>query len=293
MENFINNPGLQHIAENVFLNLNHENLEKCRLVNEYWKNILDNPMFWIKKFIRRGGLSKKNQIDWMAAIQITSNSDLEANILRYLKQSSKNERVVDIPCYINKVSLRKYSKRIKIMKDKSNDFLWQHIRQIFFDGNVTLLQIMVMLISNFEDINQRIHDAIICLIQLKNVEMIKILAPLADNPNAPNEPGMTPIHFAASWLSGQSDIVQILAPLTENPNAPNKVGTTPIHYASYLSGNSDIVQILAPLTENPNAPMNDGETPIEMAKIRGLSEIVRILESYEKPAKRAGARIIK
>ena len=81
MENFINNPGLQHIAENVFLNLNHENLEKCRLVNEYWKNILDNPMFWIEKFIRRGGLSKKNQIDWMAAIQIMSNSDLEANIL--------------------------------------------------------------------------------------------------------------------------------------------------------------------------------------------------------------------
>ena len=104
MENFINNPGLQHIAENVFLNLNHENLEKCRLVNESWKNILDNPMFWIKKFIRRGGLSKKNQIDWMAAIQITSNSDLEANILRYLKQISKNERVLDIPCYINKES---------------------------------------------------------------------------------------------------------------------------------------------------------------------------------------------
>ena len=70
MEIILNNPGFQHIAENVFLNLNHEKLETCRLVNEFCKDILDNPMFWLKKFIRRG-LSKKNQIDWMAAIQIT------------------------------------------------------------------------------------------------------------------------------------------------------------------------------------------------------------------------------
>ena len=101
MENFLKNPGLQHIAENVFLNLNYENLETCRLVNKSWKQILNNPMFWIKKFIRRG-LSKKNQVDWTAAIQIARNSGLEKNISRYLKQCSKNERVVNIPCYINK-----------------------------------------------------------------------------------------------------------------------------------------------------------------------------------------------
>ena len=70
MEVILNNPGFQHIAENVFLNLNYEKLETCRLVNEFCKDILDNPMFWLKKFIQRG-LSKENQSDWMAAIQIT------------------------------------------------------------------------------------------------------------------------------------------------------------------------------------------------------------------------------
>ena len=62
MEVILNNPGFQQIAENVFLNLNYEKLETCRLVNVFCKDILDNPMFWLKKFIRRG-LSKKNQID--------------------------------------------------------------------------------------------------------------------------------------------------------------------------------------------------------------------------------------
>ena len=39
--------GLHHIAENIFAHLDHENLLKCQEVNKYWKNILDNPQFWI------------------------------------------------------------------------------------------------------------------------------------------------------------------------------------------------------------------------------------------------------
>ena len=122
MENIIKNPGLKHIAENVFLNLNYEKLETCRLVNEFCKEILDNPMFWLKKFIQRG-LSKKNQSDWMAAIQITPYLNLETNILYYLKQSSKNERVIDIPCHINEETLNEYSEKIMELKDEDDDLI--------------------------------------------------------------------------------------------------------------------------------------------------------------------------
>ena len=34
MEKIINNPGLQHLAENVFLNLNYADLKKCQLINQ-------------------------------------------------------------------------------------------------------------------------------------------------------------------------------------------------------------------------------------------------------------------
>ena len=33
LEKFINNPGLQHLAENIFLNLKYRDLEACRLLN--------------------------------------------------------------------------------------------------------------------------------------------------------------------------------------------------------------------------------------------------------------------
>ena len=68
------------------------------------------------------------------------------------------------------------------------------------------------------------------------------MAPLIENPNAPNEDGNTPIHTAAEY--GHIEIVKILAPLTENRNAPDLYGTTPIILAAE-NGHTDIVKILA------------------------------------------------
>ena len=59
LEYIINNPGLLHLAENIFFNLDLEGLEKCRLINKSSNQILDNPMFWLMKF-GQGSLSKKN-----------------------------------------------------------------------------------------------------------------------------------------------------------------------------------------------------------------------------------------
>ena len=101
------------------------------------------------------------------------------------------------------------------------------------------------------------------------------MAPLADNPNAPDKFGETPIYWAARM--GHTEIVKILAPLTDNPNAPDKFGETPSYRAAW-KGNSEIVKILAPLTDNPNAPNKYGSTPIAVAK---NAEIRRILESFK------------
>ena len=81
------------------------------------------------------------------------------------------------------------------------------------------------------------------------------MAPLTDNPNASNNSGYTPIHLAARC--GHTEIVKILAPLSDNPNANNN-GTTPIHDAA-LNRHTSIFKILVPLTENPNAPNKWGK----------------------------------
>jgi len=107
-----------------------------------------------------------------------------------------------------------------------------------------------------------------------HTEIVKILAPLTDNPNARDDCGTTPIHFAA--CNGHTEIVKILASLTNNPNDPDIFGWTPIYCAAEL-GHREIVKILAPLTDNPNAPSNDGQTPIHMAAKNGHTEVVKIL----------------
>ena len=42
-------PGLQHISEDIFKLLEKKCLMDCRLVNSSWKNVLDQPMFWLNK----------------------------------------------------------------------------------------------------------------------------------------------------------------------------------------------------------------------------------------------------
>ena len=45
MDNFTNNPGFQHIAEEIFLNLNMDAIQNCKKVNQYWNHILNQPSF--------------------------------------------------------------------------------------------------------------------------------------------------------------------------------------------------------------------------------------------------------
>ncbi len=70
MENILNSPGLQHIAENIFDNLNLEDLVICQEINQSSKRILDyqmdKPLFLLRKL---RSLPKENQNDWIKAIQ--------------------------------------------------------------------------------------------------------------------------------------------------------------------------------------------------------------------------------
>ena len=49
LNTIVDNPGFQHIAEDIFKILDKKILVDCRLVNKSWKTILNRPMFWLKK----------------------------------------------------------------------------------------------------------------------------------------------------------------------------------------------------------------------------------------------------
>ena len=60
METIITNPGLQHLAEEVFWNLDFEDLKICAQINLSCKHILQNPKFCLRKIEH---LTKKNKED--------------------------------------------------------------------------------------------------------------------------------------------------------------------------------------------------------------------------------------
>ena len=88
MDQILNNPGLQHLAENVFWNLDVEVLEICAQINQTTKNILEDSFFWLKKF---RGLSNEDQNDWIKSIPSIKNAGNEKAFITYMKWHLKNK----------------------------------------------------------------------------------------------------------------------------------------------------------------------------------------------------------
>ena len=88
MEEIIKNPGLQHLAEKVFWNLVVEDLRNCAQINQSCQQILQNPIFWLRKFKH---LSMENKKCWIKAIQSVKNSDKVIAIISYLRWNLKKE----------------------------------------------------------------------------------------------------------------------------------------------------------------------------------------------------------
>ena len=254
-------PGLQHIAEQIFSNLDRKSLRRCQKVNDHWGNILRNPWFWFNRMKPNTRLSQEHQKEWMDFCEKLSKLNLTKDMTQSLN-------------YI-------YSKlEVSV---KLNRVYWSAIlplSSLFIDSFryrsfVDIVRIMAPFIENPNGPDDYIYgDTVIHNAALNgHTEIVKILAPLTANPNAPDNYQQTPIFMAAQ--NGHAEIVKILAPLTDNANAPDNDGNTPIFLAACW-GYTEIVKILAPLTGNPNAPNNKGETPSAVAK---NEEIRKILET--------------
>ena len=305
MEKLINNPGLHHLAENIFLNLNYEGLKKWQLINQTANHILNNPLLWINE-LSQNGLSKENQKDWIEAIQLETNFGKKKHLSAYLKWQLKKRKWFDFPCYTKDVAQEDFRDKIwkscnerrssiehteivEILapltnKPNTQDYFGRAKTPIYWaarNGHTDIIQILAPLTDNPNAPITAHGDTPIHLAAMyRYKEIIKILVPLTDNSNFQNKSGETPISLAAS--SGHTDIVNMLTPLTNYPNAPDKLEMTPIHWAA-RNGHTGIVNILAPLADNPNAPDKIGRTPIQLAAQNGHTEVIQILAQLKQP----------
>ena len=234
MESVIQNPGLQHIAEMILLNLDFEDLKRCQLLNKFFKDVLESPMFWLRKWRTQRGLSKENNDDWVKAIQLTKNTNLEINLKLYLEKVIKNGHVVDVPCFIDANAV-----------EKSNEFTFE---RAFEEKELGILQILASMENNpkyagvkHESYFKR-HFIGIAVIG-GHLNIVKILAPITKHPNSySGEYECTPIHDAA-W-DGHVDILKFLLSFTNDPNIYNwELLRTPIAMAAW-NGHHECVRLL-------------------------------------------------
>ena len=169
METIINNPGLQHLAEKIFWNLDVEHLKICGLINQSSQQIFDmpmfqNPMFWLRKF---NGLSMKNQSDWANVIQSarrTNSFGRKYAIISYLRWNLRKSAMMDLPCYTSCLVQNDFRKRIMEICRKSR---WD-----IADEDTEIIKILAPLTHNLN--TTPIHEAA----QNGHTEIVKILIPL-------------------------------------------------------------------------------------------------------------------
>ena len=129
LESFINNPGLQHIAEKIFQNFdNPASLLKLRLVNSSWKRILDRPMFWPRWFWHRNLKSDLSFsfLDLASNIQKLDPDNYEEQknyALRMIKLSILETRRSE-----NSVGIKKIMEETKLLKKKQKTAMENQIR---------------------------------------------------------------------------------------------------------------------------------------------------------------------
>ena len=212
MENVIQNPGLQHITETILSNLNYESLQKCQIVNKSLGDLLGDPMFWLRKWRTQRGLSKENYDDWVKAIKLTKNTNVEANMKLYLEKVIKYGYVLDISCFIDSEAV-----------EKSNEYTFERAIK---EKKLGILQILAIKNPNSFDVT----ILWITLAAEENVDILKFFVTFTNDPNIQDNIRGSLIMAAA--IHGQIDVLKILAPLTKFSNIRHWVlGKTAIQIA--------------------------------------------------------------
>ena len=104
-------PGLIHIAEEIFSNLDRNSLFECQKVNEYWGSILRNPWFWFRRMEHYAKLSEEHQKEWKDFCEKLSKLNLTKDMtppLNYIYSKLEDSVTLD-GTYWNAIRLTEHS----------------------------------------------------------------------------------------------------------------------------------------------------------------------------------------
>ena len=290
MDAITNIPGLQHISEDIFKLLDKKSLMNCGLINSSWKNILNQPAFWLMK-MKREEIAEEVQISWkMLAQEVNDEQILNEFVLILTKLVKSNPKkikqgfalfqryfftmfdrkdkslphasmVKPLEIVVELKEANKYPDCLKFILEhvdsnckvdvKMSGKIWRGGERLF--TNLTPIQLAAL------------------YGQTESVEMLKLKNDCADVKDYDNKSLITLAAF-----KGHLETIKFLANFNVTPNAPDAFGNTPMMVAAF-HGHLDIVHYLQEHTDNPFAPNNDGNNSIHIAAQEGQLEVLKYL----------------
>ncbi len=138
--------------------------------------------------------------------------------------------------------------------------------------------------------NTPLHQAVL----MQNVQLVDDLLSKKNNPNQPNDLGITPLHIAASQSPDNPTILNKLLEHKADPNIKaTELGNTPLHVAVRnfgecpplvsCIGNPLTINRLLKYGANPDIQNNNGDTPINtmLQKLNDLIKEYKFLKNDE------------
>ena len=280
-------PGLQHISEDILKLLDKKSLMNCRLVNSSWKNVINQPTFWLMK-MKREQIPEDVQRSWKMLAQDLNDDEIANEFVLILSKLVKSNQ-------------KKIKGRFRSFLGYLFTWFAQSDKSLPDHSMVQLLEIVVQLkeaniypdfmkfILEHVDSNSKVdvklsgkmfHGGVhlstnLSPIQLaalygqtESVEKLKLKYDCRDVKTQYNE---SLIHLAVSY--GHLETIKVFANFIITQNT---LGNTEMMYAAFV-GHLDIVHFLKEHTDNPLNPNNKGFTPIHAAAQEGHLEVLKYL----------------
>ena len=291
MQKIIENPGLQHLAQRMLIYLDKTSIASFRFVNQDCKNIVDDPIFSLKKLSQLVDVPKDLIENWKKIIpKLLGNDSVKREITLDLFKmycTSDAKYPLDLVYKLAKAKIK--PDLVAAILESANpqsymivpEPLYGNLRPIHLAAGFGYVQVARNLIKrNSYLINYQEEHGITPIYlasQNHHLEMLQFLLSSSGNPNIrETKHGRTPTLRATEC--GNMEIVRLLTSKTDTPNAPDNLGRTTILHAANR-GHALIVQLLMSTTDTPNAPANNGCTPIHEAALGGHFDIVQLLMS--------------
>lgn len=265
LELFLHNPGLSHLAIQIFKNLDIKSLAKCREVSGICKYLIDhNVKFWrrllnhrLKTCLWLSNLLNSrcecgNNYDQIFAHILTSGGDEDwQNCANFL--ANPNEEIV---CPL-------------LLAVTSND---KYMVELFMESKLIPVKnpIYRHLFGRDRPITTPLHSAVL------NIDILEIMLEhcSVDDVLKEDRNGRTALHIAAKI--GSLKAVESLLSATNFANPCDEEDITPLHLASSC-GFFDIVEFLCDNYANLACQDATGSTPLHKAVFRGHAPIVELL----------------